>query len=595
MKEQFVFAHDVETGKPIETSVRQLIKNRALWEGDSGSGKSHGMTTLIEKTDTLCQRIIIELEGEYASLKDNFVFLLVGKSTDKVKADIELNTNDVYVDKLAKKLIEKSVDAILDLSEFPDIATHIGSIFLNSLMKYAKLMKRPLLVFVDEAHEFAPEKGTGKEESLKAMIRIAKRGRKHGIGLVCGTQAIADFSKNVVRQLKIRFIGNCTFDNDVKAACYNLGLGKERESEIRQLGENNHFFVSSQGITIGGKTPTKVLKIKAVANKTKLIDFDFGKTFKIQEKNPKAIKEITNEFADIPQLIDSELSETELMKKEIIDLKVKLKETTRTQSTSLIDNKKADDYIWKLKDEWKSKYLQLRNESEQIEAIYKNKIKEIQTDYVKLINSLSSIKNKTEDVLRTIPLINPINFNISLPKLTQDTPPKLLDTIPKTPIANSTDAQPKQGVIKMLQYCAMFYPKSISKARLSTLAGYTAGTLDNYLGQLTKLEWVTISGNEITITTEGMKNAGDYQNLPTEPKEILALWLPKFKQGAAKVLQSVFDDGELSKQVLLELTHFTIGTLDNYLGQLKANGLIEIDGDQVSLSQAFFVAQKEIA
>lgn len=589
MKEQFIFAHDVETGKPIETSVRQLIKNRALWEGDSGSGKSHGMTTLIEKTDTLCQRIVIELEGEYASLKDNFVFLLVGKSTDKVHADIELNTNDVYVDKLAKKLIEKSVDAILDLSEFPDIATHIGSIFLNSLMKYAKLMKRPLLVFVDEAHEFAPEKGTGKEESLKAMIRIAKRGRKHGIGLICGTQAIADFSKNVVRQLKIRFIGNCTFDNDVKAACYNLGLGKERESEIRQLGEHNHFFVSSQGITIGGKTPTKVLKIKAVANKTKLIDFDFGKTFKIQEKNPKAIKEITNEFADIPQLIDSELSESELLKKENIDLKVKLKDAVRPQLVQSINPKDIEN---KIDVAYKKGYQEALNKSE---FYYRNKIDEIKTNYVKLINSLSAIKNKTEDVLRTIPLINPISFNIeSLPKLTQDTPPKSIQTIERNSFEIDS-TQPKQGVIKMLQYCAMFYPDSISKVQLSTLAGYTSGTLDNYLGQLVKLQWVTTSGNEITITTDGMKNAGDYQSLPTEPKEILALWLPKFNQGAANLLQSIFNGGKLSKQTLLELTSFTIGTLDNYLGQLKANGLIEIEDNQVSLSQSFFVKQKEIA
>ncbi|MEW6589380.1 MAG: DUF87 domain-containing protein, partial [Thermoproteota archaeon] len=267
-----VFAEDIETGKPIETTVKKLILNRALIEGDSGSGKSHDVTTFVERTDKLAQRIIIDIEGEYFPLKDNFPFLLIGKANDIIKPNLDLNLNDVYVDKLAKKLIEKSADTIIDLSETPTQAPHFVAVFFPALLRYAKLLKRPLLVIVDEAHVYAPEKGTGSEESLKAMIEMAKRGRKRGIGLICATQAMADFSKNVVRQLKIRFIGNCTYDKDIKSACDYLGFGKDREDELKNLAEDHHFFVAATGnaVTIDGQRPKKVLKVKFLKNKTKL-------------------------------------------------------------------------------------------------------------------------------------------------------------------------------------------------------------------------------------------------------------------------------------------------------------------------------------
>ncbi len=325
-KDQILIGHDIETGHPVTTTVDDIRKNKILLEGDSGSGKSHIFTVFIEGTDKKTQRLIIDIEGEYFPLKNNFEFLLIGKSIDDVEVDIELNLNDVYVEKLAIKLFESSADTIIDLSEYLTDATHFVSILFKALLKHSKKMKRPLLIFLDEAHVFGPEKGTGSEESLKAVIEMVKRGRKRGIGLLCATQAMADFSKNIVRQLRTRFIGNCTLESDVKAAARVLGFDKKKEKELSELGEEHYFFVAGKGIKVNGKTPNRMLKIKAIPTKTKLHDFEFSKTAKIKEVNPNAIKLIKEEFSDIPELIDTELTKQERLEKENIDNKKTIQE-----------------------------------------------------------------------------------------------------------------------------------------------------------------------------------------------------------------------------------------------------------------------------
>ncbi len=587
--EKVVFANDIETGASIETSVESIINNRALWEGDSGSGKSHGMTTMIEKTDGLCQRIVVDLEGEYFTLKNNFSFLLIGKSTDKVKMDIELNTNDIYVEKLAQKLIEKSVDSIIDLSEIPDIATHFLSVFFNALFKYSKLMKRPLLIFVDESQEFAPEKGMGKEESLKAMMKMAKRGRKHGIGLICGTQAIADFSKNVVRQLRMRFIGNCTYDNDVKSACENLGFGKDRQHELRTLAENHEFFVAGQGILIDGKRPTKVLKIKAVKNKTKLYDFDFGKIVKIQEKNPKAIKEITLEFSDIPQLIDSELSEIELLKKENIDLKARKPEIRQIPISQPKVLQENYDSGFK-----KGVAVGIQSTTKS----YEDKLNQIRVAYHKLCDNLKTISDLGEKIKTSCIVIEGLE---TIQKIVLESPIKPTVIVEKYETKESVkthhvqNTKLRDGAMKMLKVCAMYHPNSVSKNRVATLSKFTVGggTFTTYLSELKKLDWININGEQISITPDGLNNVVDIEPLSTNPEEIISMWKSKFRVGVGKMLDVIYKSHPygISKEDLAIKAEFTVGggTFNTYLSELKRNGLVEISGDMIKLSNDLFV------
>jgi predicted transcriptional regulator len=610
--EVITFAHDIETGKPIQTTVKKLIENRALWEGSSGSGKSHGMVTMIEQTDGLCQRIVIDLEGEYFPLKNDFSFLLIGKSTDKVEVDLELNTNDVHVEKLAQKLLLKSVDTIIDLSE-TDNATHFVSVFFDALFKFSKLMKRPLLIFLDESQEFAMERGMGKEESLKAVMKMAKRGRKHGIGLICGTQAIADFSKNVVRQLRTRMIGDCTYENDIKAAAESLGFSKERRKELSELAENHEFFVSGQGIMIDGKRPTKVLKIKAIQNKTKLYDFDFKSNVKIHEKNPKAMKELISEFADIPQIIDSELSEIELLRKDKIDLQVKL--NTALKSVPTISSNQS--HIVKIDPKLIQKAEEIGITKGFNQGITKTKlilqpyIDRIEKSYVILLDRYNKINSLSKDEFKDIKDIKEgLDLNVKLiPEVQLQSIPDRSTLTKKTTngfhkaildekstndknITMNDDQKVTGGALRMLKVCKHYGVISKNKMCLYSKLGPTNGTTTNYISELRVKGLIEdYEEGQFKITDLGNLIAGETDSVPKSSDIIVEMWTSKFTikiNEMMKTLVSIYPNSvsreELANKVGLQIS----GTFTNYMSDLRKNNILVNSGEGIKASDDLF-------
>lgn len=54
-------------------------------------------------------------------------------------------------------------------------------------------------MLVEEIHEYIPE-GSGLDECGRALIKIAKRGRKRGLGLAGMSQRPADVKKDFITQ-----------------------------------------------------------------------------------------------------------------------------------------------------------------------------------------------------------------------------------------------------------------------------------------------------------------------------------------------------------------------------------------------------------
>jgi len=544
-KEQILIGHEVETGYPVTTTIDDIRKNKILLEGDSGSGKSHIDVVLIEGTDKKAQRLIIDIEGEYFPLKNHFEFLLIGKSTDDVKVDIELNINDVYVEKLAIKLLESSADTIIDLSEYPTEATHFVSILLKALLKHAKKMKRQLLIFIDEAHVFAPEKGTGSEESLKAVIEMAKRGRKRGIGLICATQAMADFSKNVVRQLRTRFIGNCTLESDVKAAARVLGFDKKKEKELSELGEDHYFFVAGKGIKVNGKKPNHMLKIKAIPTKTELYDFEFSKTAKIKEVNPDAIKQIKEEFSDIPELIDTELTKQERLEKESIDNKKTMQEQKFKISQLEKQQPKQDPQALQ------KSYDKGFNEAiKQIKPQLEKQINELKTNLrafkpiIQRIVSIGKELTKFDDMILELNKILEIKTD-EIKQVKQ----KLVISEPKQELVTTQSIEPVSvdGIeltgpeTKILIAIVQRSNHSGTRNQISVMSGYSikSSGFTNPLGHLRKLGLITYGPNTLTATDSGIAVLGDYTPLPTDSETICNYWLNKVSGPERRILEQI--------------------------------------------------------
>ncbi|XID75483.1 ATP-binding protein [Alkanindiges sp. WGS2144] len=98
---------------------------------------------------------------------------------------------------------------------------------LLELAREGKFKERPLVVFVDEAHNFLGKK-IGLEEhaaKLDAFELIAKEGRKYGLNICLTTQRPRDITEGVLSQMGTLIVHRLTNDKDrevVERACGEL-------------------------------------------------------------------------------------------------------------------------------------------------------------------------------------------------------------------------------------------------------------------------------------------------------------------------------------------------------------------------------------
>ena len=65
------------TGEPGLIDLAELLATRLLVQGNSGSGKSHLLRRLLEQSAPLVQQAIIDPEGDFVSLADQFGHVVV--------------------------------------------------------------------------------------------------------------------------------------------------------------------------------------------------------------------------------------------------------------------------------------------------------------------------------------------------------------------------------------------------------------------------------------------------------------------------------------------------------------------------------------
>ncbi len=94
----------------------------------------------------------------------------------------------------------------------------------------------PMLLLVEEAHNFCPERGLNKAISSNVLRTIASEGRKFGIGLSVVSQRPARIDKNVLSQCNTQIILKITNPNDLRAISQSIeGFTNDLEDEIRLL------------------------------------------------------------------------------------------------------------------------------------------------------------------------------------------------------------------------------------------------------------------------------------------------------------------------------------------------------------------------
>ncbi|ERJ06315.1 ATPase protein [Halorhabdus tiamatea SARL4B] len=283
-----------DVGRPVSLPVVELLTGRGFITGKSGSGKSNSASVVAEKLlDNGFGLLIVDIDGEYYGLKEEYEILHAGADDE---CDIQVTTD--HAEKLAALALEQNVPIILDVSSYLDEekAREVLTAVARQLFAKAKKFKQPFLLLVEEIHEYIPEKG-GVDECGKMLIKIGKRGRKHGLGIVGISQRPADVKKDFITQCDWLVWHRLTWNNDTKVV--SRILDGQYADAVEDLADGEAFLMTDWA--------EAVERVQFYRKQT----FDAGATPGLDDFERPDLKSVSDDLVSELQSITDERQETE--------------------------------------------------------------------------------------------------------------------------------------------------------------------------------------------------------------------------------------------------------------------------------------------
>ena len=305
--------NEINAGTPVELPVVDLLTGRGFITGKSGSGKSNTASVILENLlDNNFPVLIVDSDGEYYGLKEAYEILHVGADEE---CDIQVTAD--HAEKIASLALEENIPIILDVSGYldDDDANDLLLETARHLFAKEKKLKKPFLLVVEECHEYIPEQG-GMGEAGKMLIKIGKRGRKHGLGVVGISQRPADVKKDFITQCDWLVWHRLTWRNDTKVV--GRILGSEYADAVEELGDGEGFLVADWSADIR--------RVQFHRKET----FDAGATPGLEDIEQPELKSVSDDLVSELTEISDEKARRE---SELADLRQELdkKEATITQ------------------------------------------------------------------------------------------------------------------------------------------------------------------------------------------------------------------------------------------------------------------------
>lgn len=273
--------------------VMDVMTGRGFITGKSGSGKSNSASVIAEELlESGLTVVIIDTDGEYFGLKQEYELLHVGgDETCDVQVGVE------HGERLARIAIEANVPIIIDVSAYldPDDAEALIQSVLRQLFVREKTEKKPLLVFLEEVHEFIPEQG-GLGELGETILQVAKRGRKRGLGLCAMSQRPAAVDKDFITQCNWIVWHRLTWETDTQVV--GRIMDPKYGESVQTLDDGEAFLLTDWDET--------VQRLRFRRKKT----FDAGATPGLEEYNPPDMRSVRSEIIDGLQSIGDTETQT---------------------------------------------------------------------------------------------------------------------------------------------------------------------------------------------------------------------------------------------------------------------------------------------
>ena len=572
----------IEGGGPLRLDVPRLVATRLLVQGRSGGGKSWTLRRVLEQTHGAIQHLVIDPEGEFASLRERFDYVLAGRGGD-IAAD------PATAGLLARRLLELRVSAVLDLYELKaQDRRRFVRLFLEALINAPKALWHPALVVLDEAHVYSPEKGDA--ESAEAVIDLCTRGRKRGFAAVLATQRLSNLSKQAAAQCANVMVGPTFMDIDRKRACEVLGAAGDRKllADLMAL-RPGQFWCVGDAFEPGGLALVEIGPVL-----THHPEIAGGKSVQPgPPPPPEKVKAVLSKLSDLPREAADEANERARLVQTVADLR---REVKRLEAAAI---KQAggipDAEIRKREEDWERTFGDLKRErSELAEALDQisqafdemgdlEALAKAGDAALTILNRFAGRDYEALDAARVSPKAFP-RRGFSPAKV--------------APKVDSDAPHLRAGARRMLETLARHHPMVMSRSQLATLSRFAprGGTYGTYLGDLKRAGYIELGGREVSITAAGMAVCDHIAPRPMRPDEVLETWRGALRLGARRMLDelvAIHPEG-MTRSDLAERTDFAVtgGTFGTYLGDLKRNGLIEERDGRWRAAEILFVGER---
>lgn len=537
---------------PCKIDLDRLLETRLLITAGSGAGKSWTVRKFVEEAYGKFPIIILDVEGEFGTLREKYDFLLAGKDGD-IPTDIRT------ADLLARKVLELNTSIIIDLYELKhQERLRYVRYFLDAMINAPKDLWKPFIIVLDEVHLFVPQ--SSESEASSAVIDLATRGRKRGFCLVACTQRINKADKDVIAELANNcLVGRTALDVDLKRVADILGFtSKEQVRQIREL-EVGEFFAYGSAINHIVKK-VKIGMVKTSHPKTGQRQISVVKT------PTDTIKKVLAKLADLPK-------EAEQEAKDLVSLKAKVRELQNQLRGRTIDpteiQKAEERGVQTALGTVKQEFLK-----------YKAQVDELEGKLSKIGSIIgTSVANRPQ------PSLSDFAKKISIFPTVRSAPMPVQQ--PRRVSSSPVGVQVGESSLgrcerKILAFLLTRQGSSFNKVQIGALTGYSAGSggFNNALSKLGSSELIIRKGDNIQVNHSRLSEVeeivgNDFSGTGLDALEDWLRSLSKCEREIYGVLKKN-PDTSYTKEELGEVTNYSpsSGGFNNALSRLCTLGLV---------------------
>jgi hypothetical protein len=447
--------------------------------------------------------------------------------------------------------------------------------------------REPLHVFLEEAHEVAPQQPfKGEEEMLGRVTRLWKLGRSSGLGGSAITQRPASLSKNITTQAEILIVHRMLGPQDVAAVREWIRYHGEREDILGQLAtlKTGEAFIWAPDFP--ESKPIGLRRIQILDRET----FDSTATPQIGARavEPRALAPVDLEQLKAKMAATIEKAKAEdprALRAEVARLKGELAKapkpvqgTTKTKTVEIAVVKPATvKAIERAIDRCDGAIaratnvaLRLREHCEVAEKC----AAELRGTQVALVGELKVLRIGPPRTLQVHPPVpapgRPVAIFVSR----------------RTEPGSSIPTGERRVLIAIAQH-----PDGVTREQVTILTGFKQSTRNTYIQRAGERGHVATTGDRITVTQAGVNALGaDFEPLPTGDA-LLTYWRDQLPDGERRILDVVVAayPKTVDREAVSEATDFKQSTRNTYLQRLGTRRLIVAErGGQIRAAEELF-------